>query len=205
MEKTLECPLDSTEIKSVNLKGNQPWIFIGKTDAEAEAPILWPPYVRCPFIGKDPDAGKDWGQEKGTTEDEMVGWQHWLNGHEFEWTLGDSKGQGSLVSYCPWGNKESDMTEQLNNDKLFKLENWIYLEIILTSKLSNTFPSWVFLPSGPSSLLWVEFFLNLSADLIARLLEPFRGSLWSLSNLDLMTFSLSPGPADSPTLLWSGQ
>ena len=153
MEKTLECPLDSVEIKSVNPKENQPWIFIGKTDAEAETPILWPPYVRCPFIGKDSDAGKDWGQEKGTTEDEMVEWHHWLNGHEFEWTLGDSEGQESLVSCIPWGHKESDMTEQLNNDKLFKLENWIYLEIILTSKFSITFPSWVFPPSGPPSLL----------------------------------------------------
>ena len=167
-----------TEIKSVNPKGNQPWIFIGNTDAEAEAPVLWPPYVSCPFIGKDPDAGKDWGQEKGTTEDEMVEWHHWLSGHEFEWTLGDSEGQGSLVSCRPWGHKESDMTEQLNSDKLFKLENWIYLEIILTSKLSNTFPSWVFPPSGPPSLLWIEFFLNLGADLIARLVQTLQGFLF---------------------------
>ena len=85
LEKTLESPLDGEEIKPVNPKGNQPWIVIVRTDAEVEAPILWPPDAKSQLIGKDPDAGKDWGQEeKGTTEDEMVGWHHWLNGHEFE-------------------------------------------------------------------------------------------------------------------------
>ena len=91
LEKTLESPLDCTEIKSVSPKGNQPWIFIGRTDAEAEAPVLWPRDVKSGLTGKDPDAGKDWGQEKkGMTEDEMVGWHHWLNGHEFEQIPGDS-------------------------------------------------------------------------------------------------------------------
>ena len=102
------------------LKGNHPWIFIGRTEDEAEIPILWPPDAKSPLIGKDPDAGKDWGQmEKGGTEDEMVGWHHWLNGHEFEQTPGDSEGQGSLVCCSPGGHKESDMTEWLinNNDK----------------------------------------------------------------------------------------
>ena len=85
LEKTLESPMDCKEIKSVNPKGNQPIIFIGRTDVEAEAPILWPPDVKNWLIGKDPDAGKDWRQEeKGMTEHEMVGWHHWLNGHEFE-------------------------------------------------------------------------------------------------------------------------
>ena len=85
LEKTLESPLDSKEIQTVHPKGNQPWIFIGRTDAETEAPILWPPDVKSWLTGKDPDAGKDWGQEeKGVTEDEMVVWHHWLNGHEFE-------------------------------------------------------------------------------------------------------------------------
>ena len=85
LENTLESPLDCKEIQAVNPKGNHPWIFIGRTDAEGEAPILWPPDMKNWLIGKDPDAGKDWGQEeKGTTEDEMVGWHHWLNGHEFE-------------------------------------------------------------------------------------------------------------------------
>ena len=87
LEKTLESPLDCKEIKPVNPIGNQPWIFIGKTDAETEAPILWPPDVKSQLTGKDPDAGQDWGkEEKGTTEDEMVGWHHQLRGHEFEQT-----------------------------------------------------------------------------------------------------------------------
>ena len=95
LEKTLESPLDSKEIKPVNSKGNQPWILIGRTDAEAEAPILWPPDAKSQHIGKDLDAGKDWGQEeKWATGDEMVGWHHWLNGHEFEQTLGNFGGQG---------------------------------------------------------------------------------------------------------------
>ena len=115
LEKTLQSPLDCKEIKPVNPKGNKPWIFIAKT--EAKAPILWPPDVKSWLIGKDPDAGKDWGQEeKGVTEDEMFGWHHWLNAHEFEQTPGDTEGQGSLACCCPWGPKESDMTEQLNNN-----------------------------------------------------------------------------------------
>ena len=109
LEKTLENPLDSKEIKSVNPKGNQPWIFIGRTDAEV--PILWPSDAKRWLIGKDSDAGKDWGQEeKGVTVDEMVRWHHWLNGHEFEQALGDSEGQGSLACCSPWGCKESNMT-----------------------------------------------------------------------------------------------
>ena len=84
LEKTLESPLDSKEIKPVNPKGNQPWIYIGRTDAEASASVLWPPDVKSQLIGKDTDAGKDWGQEKGATEDAMVGWHHWLNGYEFK-------------------------------------------------------------------------------------------------------------------------
>ena len=108
LEKTLESPLDSKEIKPVNPKGNQPWIFIGRT----EAPILWPPDVKSQLIGKNPDAGQDWGQmEKRVTEDEMVGWHHWLNGHEFAQTLVDGEGQGSLVCCSPWGPKESDTTD----------------------------------------------------------------------------------------------
>ena len=113
LEKTLESPLDCKEIKLVHPKGNQPWIFIGRTDAEA--PILWPPDVNNWLIGKDPDAGKDWRQEeKGTIEDEMVGWHHQLDGHEFEQAPGVGDRQGSLVCCSPWGRKESDMTEQLN-------------------------------------------------------------------------------------------
>ena len=111
LEKTPESPLDSKEIQPVQPKGNQSWIFIGRTDAEAEAPILWPPDVKSPLIGKDPDAGKDGGQEeKGTTEDEMVGWHHQLSGHEFEQTQGDSEGQGDVVCSSPWGHSEPDAT-----------------------------------------------------------------------------------------------
>ena len=118
LEKTLESPLDSKEIKPVNPKGNQSWIFIGKTYAEAEAPVLWLPDEKSQFIGKDPD-GKDWRQEeKGMTEDKMVGWHHRLNGHEFEQTQGDDEGQGGLVCCSPWGCKELDVTERLNNNKL---------------------------------------------------------------------------------------
>ena len=101
----------------VNPKGNQSWIFIGGTDSEAEAPILWPPDGKSQLIGKDPDAGKDWGQEeKGMTEGEMVGWHYQLNGHEFAQTPGIGEGQESLACCSPWGQKESDMTEWLNNN-----------------------------------------------------------------------------------------
>ena len=114
LEKTLESPLDCKEIKPVNLKGNQSWILIEGTDAEAEAPILWPPDVKNWLTGKDPGAGKDWRQEKGMTEYEMVGWHHRFNGYEFEQASGDSEGQGSLVCCSPWGCKELDTTERLN-------------------------------------------------------------------------------------------
>ena len=115
LKKTLESPLDCKEIKPINPKGNQSWIFIGITDAEAEATILWPSDVKSCLIKKDPDAGKVLRQEKGITEYEMAGWHHWLNGCEFEHVLGDGEGQGSLVCCSLWGRKESDMTEQLNN------------------------------------------------------------------------------------------
>ena len=115
LEKTLESPLDCKEIQPVHSKRDQSWVFIGRTDAEAETPILWPPDMKLWFIGKDPDAGKDWGQdEKRMTEDEMAGWCHWLNGHGFGWTPGVGDGQGSLVCCGSWCHKELDMTERLN-------------------------------------------------------------------------------------------
>ena len=115
-ENTLESSLDSKTIKPVNPKGNQSWIFIESTDAGAEATVLGPYDVKRELIGKDPDAGKDWGQEeKGVTEDEMVGWHHQLNGQEFQQTLGDGDGPGSLACGHPWCHKESDVTERLNN------------------------------------------------------------------------------------------
>ena len=111
--------MDSKEIKPVHPKGNQPWVFTGRTDAEA--PIFWPPNVKSRLTGKDPDAGKDWGQEeKAVTEDEMLGWHHQLSGHEFEQAPGDSEGQGSLVCCSLWGHNESDPIEQLiSNNKIF--------------------------------------------------------------------------------------
>ena len=106
LEKTLESPLDSKEIKPVNSEGNQSWIFIRRTDADSKAPILWPLDAKSQPIGKYPDDGKDWGQEgKGATEDEMVGWHHWLNGHEFEQTLGVGDGQGSLAVLQSMGSQ----------------------------------------------------------------------------------------------------
>ena len=121
LEKTLESPLDCKEIQPVHPKGNQSWIFIGRTDAEAETPILWPPDAKNWLIGKNPDAVKDWRQEeKGTREDEMIGSYHQLNGHEFEQASGVGDGQGSLACYSPRGQKESDMTEWLNWTELIR-------------------------------------------------------------------------------------
>ena len=114
LEKTLECPLDCKEIKPVNPKGHQSWIFIGRIDTEAETLILWLHDAKNWLTGKDHDAWKDWMQEEEMTEDEMAGWHHWLNGHEFEQTPGVGEGQGSLACYGPWGCKELDVTEQLN-------------------------------------------------------------------------------------------
>ena len=128
LEKIFESPLDCKEIKPVNPKGNQPWIFIGRPDAEAETPVLWPPDVKNQLTGKDPDAGKDWRQEeKGMTEDEMVGMRHRLDGYEFEQTPRESEGQECLVCCSPWGCKEWDMTEQLN----WTLEVYIYFTGVL--------------------------------------------------------------------------
>ena len=109
----------------IHPKGNQSWMFIGRTDAKATS-ILWPPHVKSWLIGKDPDAGRDWGQEeKGTTEDEMAGWHHGLDGHEFEWTLGVGDGQGGLACCDSWGRKELDMTERLNWTEM----NWNWNEL----------------------------------------------------------------------------
>ena len=136
MEKTLESPLDYKEIKTVNPEGNQSWVFIGRTDVEAEVPMLWPPDENW-LIEKDPDAGKDWRQEeKGMTEDEMVGWHHQLNGLEFEQAPGIGDGQGSLVCWSPWGSKESDMTEQLNWTEL-NIHSQIYVSSLKLPELQG--------------------------------------------------------------------
>ena len=128
LQKTLASPLDNKEIKPVNAKGKQSWIFIVRTDAEV--PILWPRDVKCQLTGKDSDAGRDWGQEeKGTTEDGMAGWHHRLDGHEFKWTLGVGDGQGGLECCSPWRRKESDTTERLNwtevKDEIVGWHHWL--------------------------------------------------------------------------------
>ena len=126
LEKTLESPLDCNEIQPVHPKGDQSWVFIGRTDVEAETPILWPPDTKSWLIWKDPDAGKDWGQdEKGTPEDEMIGWHYRLNGHGFGWTLGVGDRQGGLACCSPWSHRESDMNEWLNwTEDIYKVEWW---------------------------------------------------------------------------------
>ena len=125
LERTLESPLECKEIQPTHPKGNQSYLFIGRTDVEAETPILWSPAVKSWLIWKDPDAGRDWRQEeKGKTEDGIVGWHHWLNGHGFEWTPGVGDGQGGLACCSSWGRKESDTTKRLD---------W-----------TDTLPSWCF-------------------------------------------------------------
>ena len=121
-KRLLRVPWTSRRFKRVNPKENQSWIFTGRTDTETETPVLWPPDVKSWLFGKDPDAGKDWGQEeKGMTEDETVGWHHRLDGHEFEQAPGVGDRQGGLECCSPWGHKESDMTEQLNWTELIGL------------------------------------------------------------------------------------
>ena len=132
LEKTLESPLDCKEIQPVHPKRDQSCVFIGRTDAEAETPILWPPHAKSWLIGKDSDAGRDWGhEEKGTTEDEIAGWHHRLNAHEFGWTPGVGDGQGGLECCDSWGSKKSDKTERLNwaeskilSQHILKIKNW---------------------------------------------------------------------------------
>ena len=154
-EKALESPLDCREIQPIHPKRDQSWVFIGRIDVETETPILWPPDVKSWLIWKDPDAGKDWGQEeKGMTEDEMAGWHHWLNGHGFGWTPGVGGGQGGLACYGSWSRKELDMTEWLN---WTEPSWWCYLTISFsTARFSFCFQS--FPESG--SFPWSQFFAS---------------------------------------------
>ena len=125
LEKTLESPLDCKEIQPGRSRGDQPLVFFGGNDAKAETPVLWPPHAKSWLIGKDSDAGKDWWQDqRRTTEDEMAGWHHRLDVHEFERSLGDDDGQGGLVCCNSWVHKESDMTEQLNGTELTGFLKW---------------------------------------------------------------------------------
>ena len=123
LEKTLDSPLDCKEIQPVHSEGDQPRDLFGGNDAKAKTPVLWPPHVKSWLIGKNSDAGRDWGQEeKGTTEDEMAGWHHWLDGRGSEWTPGVGDGQGGLACCDSWGHKESDMTKRLK-----WTEQWLYI------------------------------------------------------------------------------
>ena len=136
LEKTLESPLDCKEIQPVHRKGHQSWILIGRTDAEA--PVLWPPDSKSWLLRKDPDAGKDWKQEeKGTTEDEMVGGHHRLDGHEFEEALGVVDGQGGLACCSPWGHKESDTAEWLN------WTEWTCHSVLQWTMFCQNSPTWL--------------------------------------------------------------
>ena len=143
LEKTLESPLDSNKIKSVNPKGNQSLIFIGRNDAEAEAPILWSPNAKSWLIGKDPAVGKDWGQkEKGMTENEMVWWHHWLNGHEFAQAPGDSEEQGSLAWCSPWGHT----TEWLNKEQQIHIQEFQNLSQLQTKNWTTVCRNRIYCP-----------------------------------------------------------
>ena len=127
LEKTPESSLDCKEIQPVHSEGDHPWDFFGRNDAKAETPVLWPPQAKSWLIGKDSDAGRDWGQEeKGTTGDEMAGWHHWLHGSESEWTPGVVDGQGGLACWDSWGRKQSDMTERLNWTEM-NIHTYIYM------------------------------------------------------------------------------
>ena len=158
LEKTPESPLDSKKIKPVNLKGNQPWILIGKTNTEV--PVFWSPDVNCQLIEKFPDTGKDWGQkEKRASEDEMAGWLHRFNGHKLGQTLGDGEGQGDLAYCSPWGRKESYMTGGLNNNKFptcFKI--YLFLPLIHVYCFCHLLHQYIFLLWTSLYLLWIDYF-----------------------------------------------
>jgi len=184
LEKTLESSLNNEEIKPVNPKGNQSWIFIGRIDAEAEAPVLWLPDAKSRLIGKDPDARKDWRQEeKGMTEDEIVGWHHQLNRNEFEHAPGDGERQGNLACCSPWGCKELDMTEQLNiNNKA----RWQF------AALSYSFPSFEtvnFSMSGSNCCFLTHMQVSQETSKMvwyAHLFKNFPHLLWSIQSKALV-------------------
>ena len=172
LEKTLESTLDCKAIPLVHPKGGQSWIFIGRTDVEAAAPILWPPDAKNWLIWKDLDVGKDWGQEeKGMTEDEMVGWHQRLNGHGFGWTLGVGDGQGGLACCGSWGCKESDMTEWLNWTELaFSSVPLIYVSIfiIVGLKSGSLIPPALFFYLKITLAIWglLWFYMNFQIILV---------------------------------------
>ena len=156
LKKTLESPLDHKEIQPVHSKGDQSWVFIGRTDAEAETPMLWSPHAKSWLTGKHPDAGRDWGQEeKGMAEDEMAGWHHWLDGREFEWTLGVDDGQGGLACCDSWGHKESDTTERLiwSESRYQKTKHEVLTDVAFIDKKKTWVTSPVTLREGGNTTL----------------------------------------------------
>ena len=177
LEKTLEYPLVYKEIQPGNPKGNQLCIFIGTTDAEAEAPLLWPSHTKSLIVGRDPDAGKDWRQqENGVAEDAMVGWRNQLNGHEFVQNLGDSERLESLVWYSPCGCKELDMTEQLNNSILFRIFDFL---IICPMCRDFVFLCYQGFSSASRSFIWVIVMENKLPYIVANdFFDIFSKSLW---------------------------
>ena len=172
LEKTLESPLDCKEIQPVHSEGDQPWDFVGRSDANAETPVLWPPHAKSWLIGKDCDAGRDWGQEeKGTTKDEMAWWHHWLNGRESKWTPGVGDGQGGLACCNSWGHKESDTTEWLN---------WTEDHMKQMYLLQGSFPTQGSNPHLPHCR-WILYYLSHkgSPRVLERVVYPFsRGTFW---------------------------
>ena len=184
--KTLESPLNREEIKPVNPKGNQPWIFIRRTGAEAEAPILWPPDVKSQLIGKDSDAGKNWKQkEKRVAEDEMVGWCYRLNGQEFDQTLGVGDRQGSLACCSPWDHKESDTTKWLNWTELTR-EGVRILEVTAAFAWQSNKATLSF-----SSLTLVSVFLfgiSVQRAKILAILLTISGWIWILGTFNQMPY-----------------
>ena len=169
--------LDCKEIQPVHSEGDQPWYFYGGNDAKAETPVLWAPHAKSWLIGKDSDAGRDWGQEeKRTTEEEMAGWHHWLDGHESEWTPGVRDEQGGLASCDPWGHKESDTTERLN---WTELREWSYLENVYTSiSDSSAFPK-------PSLCSW-KFSVHVLLKPSLKNFEHYLASMWNECNCEVV-------------------
>ena len=186
LEKTLESPLDCKEIQPVHSEGDQPWNFFGGNDAEAETPVLLPPHVKGWLIGKDSDAGRDWGQEeKGTTEDEMARWHHGLDGRESEWTPGVGDGQGGLAFCDSWGRKESDTTERLNWTQ--RTESCWFVTVL-----------YIFLKWHFASNMVREYLFKFEANLFPLLMlcsdeQRLSNLEWSTLSIFYLTFSLSWG------------
>ena len=202
LEKTLKSPLDCKEIQLVHPKGDQSWVFIGRTDVEAETPILWPPDAKCWLIWKDPDAGKDWGQEeKGTTEEEIVGWHHRLDGHGFGWTPGVGDGQGGLACCNSWGSKELDTTEELNWTEL----NWRTRSILFQRKRQNESSVSISLgdsPTSGSSPVYLSYLGNREKESVEKgpihLAWPFPAHCWDGGNHKTFLNSTNPPSTFSP-------